>query len=175
MTISLKRTSTSTEMKRGQEGWESPKQYCSGPRKGGAEELTSDWEISPATSHKDRIWGPGAEQGGQLQLRPFHEAGTLKCYSLSVKEPEKVHVSTQASSSEACLCPRIWVSKGQIPAPLKPQAHATPRYGVRLYTFLGIWDSPVWDWYRHCFWASCRVPWRNKCKTSLAVNPLGIP
>ena len=83
MKISLKRTFKSTEIKRGQKGWESPKQHCSGPGKGDAGELTSDWEISPATSHKDRIWGPGAEQGGQLQLRPFHEAGTLKCYSLS--------------------------------------------------------------------------------------------
>lgn len=134
----LKALLSSSEMKRGQKGWECTKQYCSGPGKGGVEKLTSDWEIGPATSTQGqdvRPWDWTRREVAATET--FHEAGTLKCYSLSVKEPDKVHVSTQACSSETCLCPRIWVSKEQFPTPVKLQAHATPRYGVWTSHFLG--------------------------------------
>lgn len=156
-------------MKRGQKGWACTNPCCTGPRTGGAEGPTSVREISPLHQHRTR--GVETVQGGQLPPRLLHGVGPLKVYNLSVKELDKLRLSSQGSSHEACLDPRSRGGKRTVSHEnRKPQAHATLRLGHLIYTFLEIWDSPVWEWHRHCSWAGCacslkkqmwNFPWRK--------------
>lgn len=79
-----------------------------------------------------------------MSPRLLQEVRPLKVYNLSVKELDKLYLSSKGSSHEACLDLRSRGGKRTAShGNWKPQAHATLRFGHLIYTFLEIWDFPV--------------------------------